>query len=71
MEQPVFTIAEFCAAHRISRSSLYLAWRDGVGPRFFHVGSKVLITRESAAEWRAERESAANGTPARHAATAA
>ena len=56
MEQPVFTVMEFCAVHRISRSRLYLEWKAGTGPRFFHVGTKVLITREAAAEWRAERE---------------
>ena len=56
MEQPIFTIAEFCAVHRISRSRLYQEWKEGTGPRFFHVGTKVLITREAAADWRRERE---------------
>jgi len=59
MEQPVFTVAEFCAAHRISRSRLYLEWRRGTGPRFFNVGAKVLITREAACDWCRAREAAA------------
>jgi hypothetical protein len=56
LEQPVYTVAEFCAAHRISRSRLYLEWKAGTGPRFFHSGTKVLITREGAAARRASRE---------------
>jgi hypothetical protein len=57
MEQPVvFTVVEFCAAHRISRSLLYLEWKAGTGPRFLRVGTRILITREAAAQWRMERE---------------
>jgi len=57
MELPVvFTVAEFCAAHRISRSLLYLEWKAGTGPRFLRVGTRILITREAAAQWRVERE---------------
>jgi len=57
-EALVYTPQEFCDAHRMSRAGLYDAWKKGIGPRFFNVGSKVLITREAAAEWRAEREKA-------------
>ena len=45
MEQPVFTVAEFCAVHRISRTRLYQEWKNGTGPRFFDVGAKILIRR--------------------------
>jgi predicted DNA-binding transcriptional regulator AlpA len=55
-DELVFTINEFCAAHKISRSQLYKLWKQGRGPRTKHVGSKVLITAESAAEWRAADE---------------
>jgi predicted DNA-binding transcriptional regulator AlpA len=58
MEQSLFTIDEFCTVHRISRSLIYSLWKQGTGPRFFKLGSKVMITREAAAEWRAEREKA-------------
>lgn len=58
METNVYTITEFCLSNRISRSLLYTAWKEGTGPRVFRVGTKVLITREAAAEWRAERERA-------------
>jgi hypothetical protein len=59
MEQLVYSIPEFCTVHRISRSRLYLHWKEKTGPVFFHSGSKVLITREAAAAWRADREKAA------------
>lgn len=58
MEQPVFTVAEFCAVHRISRTRLYQEWKNGTGPRFFNVGAKILIRDEAAADWRREREAA-------------
>jgi hypothetical protein len=52
----IYTIGEFCTAHRISRSQLYKLWREGAGPRVKRVGTKVLITAEAAAEWRAAGE---------------
>jgi hypothetical protein len=58
MEQPIFTVAEFCAVHRVSRTRLYQEWKQGTGPRFFNVGAKILITREAAADWRHGREAA-------------
>jgi hypothetical protein len=48
-----FTIAEFCDAHRISRSWLYEEWKAGRGPKVKKIGTKNIITAESAAEWRA------------------
>jgi len=51
-----YTVAEFCTAHRVSRSMLYKMWRAGTGPRIKHVGTKILITAESAAAWRATGE---------------
>jgi hypothetical protein len=53
-----YTIGEFCAAHRISRSKLYQLWATGVGPRFIQVGSKKIITVEAAADWRSGGEAA-------------
>jgi hypothetical protein len=62
-ERAAFTVAEFCAAHRVSRSSLYKAWAQGTGPRYLRNGKKVLITIEAARDWRRERE-AASAQPA-------
>jgi hypothetical protein len=53
-EPIVYTVQEFCQAHRISRGQLYALWREDKGPRRFTVGNKVLITVEDAAEWRRE-----------------
>ena len=58
-EQACFTILEFCAAHRLSRAKLYQLWNEGVGPRVLKVGTKVLISAEAAAQWRRDREAAA------------
>jgi hypothetical protein len=51
-EPVVYTVQEFCQAHRISRGQLYALWREDKGPRRFRVGSKVLIAAEDAAAWR-------------------
>jgi hypothetical protein len=57
MDQAVFTVAEFCTAHKVSRSRLYKEWNEGTGPRVLRVGTKILITKEAAADWRRSRES--------------
>jgi hypothetical protein len=54
----VFTVAEFCEAHRICRAHLYDLWREGTGPRFMLAGTKKLISFEAAADWRRQRETA-------------
>ena len=47
-----FSIAEFCDAHRISRSKLYQMFREGTGPRVMRIGTRCLISIEAAEEWR-------------------
>jgi hypothetical protein len=56
-----FTINEFCAEYRLSRSMLYRLWRDGIGPRFIEIGIKKIITVEAAADWAVEGERRASG----------
>jgi hypothetical protein len=63
-----YTISEFCASHRISRSKLYALWaaeeaakKAGAkpvipAPRRMQVDTKVLISVEAAADWRAACE---------------
>jgi hypothetical protein len=48
IESNVYTIAEYCAAEKISRSHVYNEWRAGRGPRSFKRGSRTLISREAA-----------------------
>src|SRR5262245_27073413 len=55
-EPDAFTIDEFCAQHRLSKSFFYKLKTLGLAPATIKLGSKVLITREAAAEWRAARE---------------
>ena len=56
-----FSIPEFCEAHGISEGFFYKLKKQGEGPREMKVGARTLITFESAAEWRRERENAARG----------
>jgi hypothetical protein len=54
----VFSIASFCAAHGISEAFYFKLREQGQGPREMRVGRRVLISFESAARWRIEREAA-------------
>jgi hypothetical protein len=54
-----FTIQEFCDTHRISRAHYYNMRKLGLGPDEARVGDRVIITLESAARWRRQREKAA------------
>ena len=51
-----FEISEFCVSHRMSRSLLYKLWKEGSGPEFMKVGTRTLISKESAARWRKRME---------------
>jgi excisionase family DNA binding protein len=46
----------FCKAHGISRRTFYNLIRSGKGPHLMHVGTRVLISREAAADWRRNME---------------
>ena len=48
------TIAQFCKAHSIGRTTLWKMWREGKGPRRFRVGRAVRISAEEARNWRGE-----------------
>jgi hypothetical protein len=56
-----FTVDEFCADNRISRTALYALWQRGRGPRFFWNGTRRIITAEAGADWRRDMEAAAAG----------
>jgi hypothetical protein len=51
-----YSVGEFCARHSISPQLFYKLKPKGLMPATFKVGSRVLISREAAAEWRRERE---------------
>lgn len=56
MPRLALSIPEFCAAHGISVAFFYKLKKQGGGPREMKVGTRTLITFESAAEWRRARE---------------
>jgi hypothetical protein len=51
-----FSISQFCERHGLSVATFYKL-KDQM-PAVFHVGNRVLISREAAQRWRAEREKA-------------
>ena len=63
INDPSYTVDEFCAAERMSRSMLYKAWAERWGPDFYWVGVTCRITHRARLEWqrRREAEAAAEG----------
>lgn len=51
-----FGIPEFCRRHDISPQTFYKLKAQGLAPAMFKLGARVLISREAATRWRAERE---------------
>jgi hypothetical protein len=62
------SIKEFCRLHGISEDQFYKMQRGGWGPTVMEVGSRTLISAESAAAWRRKREQAAKETAEKKAA---
>jgi hypothetical protein len=57
-EADAYSIHEFCERHRISLQLYYKLRQKRLTPVEFRVGTRVLISKEAAAEWRREREAA-------------
>jgi hypothetical protein len=55
-DKEAYTIDEFCQTHGISRRMFYKLRKQGCGPRLMQVGTRSLIGKEAAADWRRERE---------------
>jgi predicted DNA-binding transcriptional regulator AlpA len=53
------SVDEFCIAHGISRAMFYKLLKVGKGPRVMRVGSRTLVSEESAAAWRRAMEAEA------------
>ena len=51
-----FSVEAFCKSHNISRAMYYNLQKEGKGPRLMRVGTKPLISAESAAKWRQKME---------------
>jgi hypothetical protein len=49
------SVAEFCRRNGISKPFYFKLRAQGLGPEEIRLGARVLITRQSAEKWRAER----------------
>ena len=49
------SVAEFCRRNSISKPFYFKLRAQGLGPEEMRLGARVLITRQSAEKWRAER----------------
>jgi predicted DNA-binding transcriptional regulator AlpA len=57
-EKDAYSIPEFCRRHGISESFFFAEMKEGRGPRTMKIGHRRLISKEAAAEWRRECETA-------------
>ncbi len=48
----IYSIPEFCETHRFSRAHFYNLAARGEAPLTFKAGKRVLISEDSAREWR-------------------
>jgi len=55
-ESLAYSIRTFCRLHGISERHYFRLKREGSSPAEMKLGNRVLISREAAARWRAERE---------------
>lgn len=51
-----FTITEFCAAFKISRSHFYQLQKSKIGPVTMNLGRRVCISYTSASDWAQKME---------------
>lgn len=59
----MFSVAEFCHTHGISRGTFYKLLGEGRGPKAVKIGRRTLISNEAAEAWRhrMEQEAAVSG----------
>jgi hypothetical protein len=55
----VYSIKEFCIAHRISEPMYFKLRNAGLGPREASAGDRIIITLEAARDWLHQCELAA------------
>jgi hypothetical protein len=55
----MLTIRQFCEYTQISERLFHVLKAQGLGPRITRIGRRVLIAKDSAAEWLKSRERAA------------
>ncbi len=50
------SVAQFCAAHNLSRATFYNLLKIGQGPAIMKVGKRTLVSVEAAQRWRSAME---------------
>jgi hypothetical protein len=55
-ERDAYSIEEFCRRHNVSHGTFYNMRKRGQGPREARAMTRVLITKEAAADWRKKNE---------------
>lgn len=65
-----YSVADFCAAHGITKVLFYSMLKAGTGPRIMKAGTRTLISTEAAADWRRQMEKGAKVLPSRRKAAA-
>ena len=62
----MFSVAEFCHQHGISRGTFYKLLNEGRGPKAVKICRRTLISSEAAEKWRRrmEQEAAVSGRQA-------
>jgi hypothetical protein len=63
-DRDAFSVGEFARRHSVSAGLVYALWRRGLGPEFFRIGGRRVISCEAAERWRREQEEAAMGPKA-------
>ena len=54
--EPSYSVAEFCAAEGLTRTTFYKMRRQGFGPREMRIGRVIRITHRARLDWQQERE---------------
>lgn len=66
------TIPEFCRSHGFSRAYYYVMKKQGLGPREYRIGAKLVrISPDAEAAWLRSWQQAAEAADAEHATEAA
>jgi hypothetical protein len=56
IQRQAYSVAAFCTAFGIARSTFYRLLQAGEGPTVYHVGRRTLISVDAADRWRREME---------------
>ena len=59
--EPAWTVRDVCAYHKIGRTTLWKALKDGTGPECYRIGKAVRFPAEAARRWRGQGEHGTGG----------